>query len=184
MNLSKENIKSIIIGVLVCVIVFGGSYISSELSYYKKNCLNNKIDAASTAKFNVIGISDYMSLFSSNDLTLIYIGKDDCTYSQAQDVVFESLVDKYDMKVNYLNLSTLDDSAIEALYSSYDTFINDGLSTPTIMLVQNGEVKLFKKGYTSLENLITLLKENKFIVEQVFLCLYIQKQKRLRKNIH
>lgn len=165
MNLSKENVKSIIIGILVCIIVFGGSYISSELSYYKKNCTNTLVDDVSSVKFNSIGISDYMSLFSSKELTLIYIGKDDCAYSQAQDAVFDSLVDKYNMKVNYLNLSTLDNSAIEALYSSYDTFISDGLSTPTIMLVQNGEVKLFKKGYTSLENLTTLLKENNFIVE-------------------
>lgn len=165
-NLSKDKTKNIIIMILILIIIFGGSYVSSELSYYKKNCsLENVDDVSETVntKFNNIGIEEYLSLLKGESLSLVYIGRQDCSFSQAEDVVFEELLEEYNMDINYLSLDNLDTNGIEALYSSYESFIEDGIATPTIMLVQNNEIKMFKRGYTSKDNLIDLLKENGYI---------------------
>ena len=159
---SIEKIKSIVIVVLVCIVVIGGSYMSSELMYYKNNCIIKDNDAV----FDSIDIRRYMSLMQFSNLSLIYIGRSDCEYSQAQNIVFEDVKKLYEnINIYYLEVDKLDDDSIEVLYSSYDNFMKDGINTPTIMLVQSGEVKAFKKGYTSFDNLILFLEENNFILE-------------------
>lgn len=67
--------------------------------------------------------------------------------------------------VNYIDLNQLDDDEFEFLYSSYENFIENGIATPTMMLVKNNEVVMFKKGYTSKEDLIQLFRDNNFIME-------------------
>lgn len=161
---SKEKIQTGIIIILVCIIVFGGSYVSSELSYYK-----NKSAICNTEEKNInkksISVDDYLSLLSGNKLSLIYIGSDSCPYSEAQDLVFEELFNEYDIITNYINLNALKDLELQKLYESYESFVNEGIGTPTLLLVKDKEIKMFKRGYTSKDNLINLLKENKFIVE-------------------
>lgn len=162
MDISTEKIKSIIIAVLVCIVVVGGTYMSSELMYYKNNCSIS----ASDDVFESIDIERYLSLLQFSNLSLIYISKSDCEYSQAQNLVFEDVKELYgNIKIYNLELDKLDNDAIELLYSSYDTFIDDGINTPTMLLVQSGEVKAFKKGYTSFDNLILFLEDNSFILE-------------------
>ena len=113
--------------------------------------------------FSDISIEEYKNLLSGENLSFIYIGRNDCEYSKAEDVVLQEILSEYDIIINYLNLNKLTDYDLEYLYSSYSSFIDDGIATPTMMLVQGGEVKMFKKGYTSKDNLIELLTENNFI---------------------
>ena len=65
--------------------------------------------------------------------------------------------------INYLNLDKLSEEELSSLYTSYQSFVDNGIGTPTLLLVSNSEVKMFKRGYTNKESLIELLKENKFI---------------------
>ena len=157
-----DKIKNFIILILVLIIVFGGSYVSSEISYYKKNC---QIESNTEVEnmFSDISIEEYKNLLSGENLSFIYIGRNDCEYSKAEDVVLQEILSEYNIIINYLNLNKLTDYDLEYLYSSYSSFIDDGIATPTMMLVQGGEVKMFKKGYTSKDNLIKLLTENNFI---------------------
>lgn len=161
MNISKEKIKTIVIILLFIIIIFGGSFFASELSYYKKNDCSVETNNKSQL-FNEINISDYYSLLNGEKLSLIYIGRDDCQFSNAQDLVFEELLKEHKFMVNFLDLNKLANSEIGDLYSSYTSFEEDGISTPTMMLVKNKEVVMFKKGYTSKENLVLLLEENGF----------------------
>lgn len=166
--MSIEKVKTIVIVFLICIILLGGSFVTSELSYYKNNCSISNKDITSSAidsQFVNIDISKYLSLFNSKSLELIVIGRDDCTFSSAQDIVLKDIIKEYNVKVNYINLNLLDDYAIEALYSSYSVFTTDRLATPTILLVRDGKVELYKKGYTSYDNLVQLLKDNNYIVE-------------------
>jgi len=159
-SLSIEKIKTVIIVILSLVIVFGGAYVSSIIRDLKSNCSEPEENLLA---FKNINIDEYISLIKGDKLSLIYIGRDDCTYANAQNVVFEELLENYDIEINYLDLNALDSEGIEILYTSYQPFLDDGISTPTIMLVQNKEVKIYQKGYLSIESLTELLKENNFI---------------------
>ena len=157
-----EKLKNIVIIILILIIIFGGAYISSFIRELRNEC-NCVIEEEK--KFNNITIEEYISLFKNEKLSLIYIGREDCTFANAQNTVFYEVLEEYDITVNYLDLNTLDSEDINILYTSYDKFLEEGLSTPTIMLVQNKEVKLYQKGYLSIESLLKILKENNFIIE-------------------
>lgn len=162
MKLNIEKIKSIVIIVLLCIVFFGGSFLFSELQYYKNNV--NSVDEK-TSSFVDIDIDRYLSLLNFSKLSFIYIGKDDCEYSNAQDSVLESLINDYNINVYHLNLSKIDSNSVNSLYESYNEFVENGIGTPSLMLVQNGEVKAFKRGYTTYDNLLLFLEENSFIVK-------------------
>lgn len=168
-NMNENNyidkIKNVVIIILILIIIFGGSYVASELSYYKKNFndINNEIEISDI--FNNININKYKELLIGDSISLIYIGRDDCEFSKAENVVLEEIISEYGIIVNYIDLNQLDDDEFEFLYSSYENFIENGIATPTMMLVKNNEVVMFKKGYTSKEDLIQLFRDNNFIME-------------------
>ena len=61
MKLNIEKIKSIVIIVLLCIVFFGGSFLFSELQYYKNNV--NSVDEK-TSSFVDIDIDRYLSLLN------------------------------------------------------------------------------------------------------------------------
>ncbi len=165
-NKDIEKFKTIIIVALALVLVFVTSVIVPEY-VDMKNKLNSTGDdiIESEYGFKGIGITEYQKLLKNDELTLIYIGRPDCPYSANQNPVLKELMDEHGFVVNYLNINDLDgdDYAVEALFASDTRFTEDGLKTPTIILVEKEDIKLFKTGYTSKENLTILLEENKFI---------------------
>lgn len=162
-GLNKEKVKNIVIIVLVAIILFGGSYSSSVISSYKRDC-NKEEDENPSVKFQNIDIVKYLSLLNGEDLSLIFIGREDCSFSAAENLVFQELLEEYEIEVNYLDLDTLSSIDFELLISnSGDNIAKDNIGTPTLMLVQNNEVKMFKKGYVSKSELLDLFKENGFI---------------------
>ena len=94
-----DKIKNFIILILVLIIVFGGSYVSSEISYYKKNC---QIESNTEVEnmFSDISIEEYKNLLSGENLSFIYIGRNDCEYSKAEDVVLQEILSEYNIIIN------------------------------------------------------------------------------------
>lgn len=159
-----EKIKNVVIAVLVILLIALASYYSSELSYYKNNCTLKEEESTDLPFLKSINMTEYVSLFKASELSFVYIGKDDCVYSQAENEVLKELKEEYkDITINYLNLDKLSEEELSSLYTSYQSFVDNGIGTPTLLLVSNSEVKMFKRGYTNKESLIELLKENKFI---------------------
>lgn len=161
---NTEKIKNVVIAVLVILLIALASYYSSELSYYKNNCTLKEEESTELPFLKSINMTEYVSLFKASELSFVYIGKDDCVYSQAENEVLKELKEEYkDITINYLNLDKLNEEELSSLYTSYQSFVDNGIGTPTLLLVSNSEVKMFKRGYTNKESLIELLKENKFI---------------------
>ncbi len=161
-DFNADKLKNIVIVILIVIIMLGGSFAASLVSNYKRNCIKKEEEVK--ISFNNIDVVKYLSLLNGSDLSLIFIGREDCSFSAAQRLVFEEFLKKYDIEVNYLDLDTLSSVDLEILSSSYEEgFSGDSFATPTLMLVQNSEVKMFKKGYTKEDELLELFRENNFI---------------------
>lgn len=157
-----KNIQNVIIIILIFIILIGGSYLTSELSYYKKSCiLEEQIDLLKEA-YNKITFKDYSNLLHGKEVSLVYIGKKDCIYTKKEDLVFESLLKDYKFEINYLDLDTLSIEELNSLYSTIEDYEKEGLSTPTIMLVGSDNIIMYKKGYSSQATLLKLFEKNNF----------------------
>lgn len=89
-------------------------------------------------------MKDFESAFNSKKRTVIYYASSECGYCELQTPILETLAEDYDIK--YLDID------ITKLSSNQKKEITDKLniegSTPTTIVVENGEVVDTKVGYT------------------------------------
>lgn len=170
-----EQIKNIIIIVLILIVVFGVSFYASELKGCNKSygSLTNENSTTSSssdipvdeqADMEIIDIDKYLSLKKENEASIIYIARPTCGFCQEQEPIMKNIVYEYGITVNYLNTDELDDKGQAKLIKS-DDYFSKGYGTPLTLIVKNDEIVVKKEGLTSKEELVTLFKENGFISE-------------------
>ena len=114
---------------------------------------------------NYIEYEEYSNLIASQNKELIVIGQSGCEgCTKARPVLYE-LAEEYDVKINYLNASMLNKENAAKFQESLTYFEENGISTPTLLVVSNGKVIDALVGSVSIESYVEFLKENKFITE-------------------
>ena len=175
----KEQIKNATIIILVLVIVFGGSFLASEMTFDKSKSNNtttpNKQENTTTsnddeisedkqAELNSIDIDKYLSLKKGSDKSIIYISRPTCHYCQQEDPIIKNIVYETKVTVNYLNTDELDDDGNSKLIKS-DDYFSEGYGTPLLLVVQKNKIVDKIEGLTSKENIVSFFKKYGFINE-------------------
>ena len=153
---NKEKFQTGVIIVLSLIIVFGLAYFVPEL----KNCGTCSEEKSITE----ITMDEYRTLLSGEEVSLIYIASPTCGYCAQQEPIMKQLVNEYDVPVNYLNVNNITSDEANELYSAYgdmqeERYETDGVRTPTILLVQKGEVIDMNLSTISLNELVELLQK-------------------------
>lgn len=134
----KEKVYQGIILALVLVIIFGVAFFASEL----KGCTKEVVEKA---QLTSITMDNFDELWNGEEVSVIYLAKDDCGYCQQQKPVLIDVMTEYDIVVNYLDVNTLDNDAANTLYEKYGSFQEenygvDGIRTPTMLFVSGGKL--------------------------------------------
>lgn len=120
---------------------------------------------------NYIDYEEYSKLIESNKNELIVIGQsycDACLY--ARPILYE-IAEEYGVTINYLNASYIDSQTkdedgltdSDKFEESLEFFTTNGISTPTMLVVSNKEVKDSLIGSASKESYVEFLKTYGFI---------------------
>jgi len=140
--------------------------LSFMISEYKRREEIKKyysIDVLDTSKYNKITTDDFMELVSKNELSFVYIGKNNCDNCQKQSEVLNELIKEYNIKVNYLSIVKISAyDRYERLAKLEKDFENE-ISTPTLMLVKDNKIVMYKTGLIEKNDLVKEFKDNKFI---------------------
>ncbi len=121
------------------------------------------IDVLDTSKYNKISIEDFMSLVDKDELSFVYIGKNNCDACKKQTEVLSKIIDEYKIKVNYLSIAKISSYDLYERLVPLEKDFEQGIGTPTLMLVKNKKIVMYKRGFIEESNLIKLLQDNKFI---------------------
>lgn len=153
----KEKIQSVIIVILSLVIVFGLAYFVPEL----QNCGSCQEKEVELTK---ITMDDYRTLLAGDEVSLIYLASPTCGYCAQQEPIMKQLMSKYDVNVNYLNTSKINNDEADEVYKVYgkvqeERYEVDGVRTPTILLVQKGKLVDMNLGNIDLDDLVDLLQK-------------------------
>ena len=156
-NFNKEKIQSVIIVILSLIIVFGLAFVVPEL----KNCGSCENKEASITE---IKMAEYRELVKEDEVSLIYLASPTCGYCAQQQPIMQELVAKYDVPVNYLNTSQMTTEDVEEVYNLYGptqeaTYGQEGLRTPTMLIVKDGKLLDMNLGYMELEELVSWLQQ-------------------------
>jgi len=158
--MKKENIYKILYVLFILTLIAILSFMASDLK--RKEELKNKYETH-IVKYNNISVDDYFELLDKEEVSLVYIGRDSCRFCMMQNAVLKNLIDNYKIKVNFINTNKLKDDDISRIAKTYDDFKENGLGTPTVMLVGNKKIIMYKRGYIKEEELIKALKEYNYI---------------------
>lgn len=151
------------------VISKDGKIINQRAGYMPEDHLfeylkeNGVIEEEKALPLNYIGYQEYSSLITSNEKQLIVIAQSGCDGClKARPVLYE-LADEYGIKINYLNVSMIDQTDAEGFQQSLTYFGENGISTPTMLVVQNSQVIDSLVGSVELNKYVEFLIKNGYI---------------------
>ena len=83
-------------------------------------------------KFNEINYNTYLELFNGEDISFIYLIKNDCSECDISNTNVYKLESEMKIKINELNISNLSDDEFKNIYN--------GISAPVLISVRNGKI--------------------------------------------
>ena len=142
----------------ITVIVEKGKVIDKVEGYapsdkYTKFFIENDMlpkDAVYSGEKNItfIDYSKYEKLISGKNKSIIVVGQTTCRHCIAFKPAMNTVAGKYNVTINYLNLTDLDDTSRSSFFDSLkklgfddEEFLKDGsFGTPTTLVVQNNKI--------------------------------------------
>ena len=101
-------------------------------------------------KFNEINYNTYLELFNGEDISFIYLIKNDCSECDISNSNVYKLESEMKIKINELNISNLGDDEFKNVYN--------GISAPVLISVRNGKIikeESANRDYNVLKSFVT-----------------------------
>lgn len=119
---------------------------------------------------NYLSFESYKETIKSSTPEVIVIGQESCGYCMMVKPVLLSIADKYNVKINYLNMTELNNSEnSKEILTEFNTSLaylsEEEWGTPLMLIVKDNQVVGHYNGYGSEENYIKFLKEQGIIGE-------------------
>lgn len=165
------------------VVVKNGKIINTQVGYlegteYVEFFKNSGVldeDAVYKDEVNLtfIDYGKYQELTKSSDKSIIVIGQTGCSHCIATKPVLNKIAKKYDIKVNYINLTELSDeeknnliSGLKDLKYSDSEYLESGsIGTPLTFVVENGKILDYISGETTNSKFVRLFENTGVIAE-------------------
>lgn len=124
-------------------------------NFLKKNKI---ISEDKNLQVNYLDYKGYSNLIASDDLNVIVFGTSVDSISPTVELNLNKIIDKYNIKINYLNVSDLTEKEQELFNKSLSYFEENKITSPIMMTIKDNEIKGIFKGY-ELEEYISFLED-------------------------
>ena len=127
---------------------------------------HEQISLEASLPVNYISFDEYKETIKSKTPEVIVLGQTGCGYCVAARPVLDSVVEDYDVKINYFNISkfTLQEEKDE-FTASLKYLEENQIGTPLMLIVKNGEVIASLENLNTKEKYVEFLRTNKIITE-------------------
>lgn len=116
--------------------------------------------------FNDVDVDQLADIFKGDELSIVYIARPDCSHCQDFKPILTEVTKEYNLKINYININTLDTQEKQTKYTSIHGYlVSGGFSTPTLLIVKGGAIYDVNSGYVERDVLINFFIRNGFIKE-------------------
>ncbi len=179
--MNKNNLKTFIIAICIIILVLCLSILASEKSQSNKKSkssdsvsssedLSTKVEKEAKAvksseqkDYKKISVDDFFELYNGDSYSLVLIGRDSCQYCNLVEPILKNISYENNLDFNYLNTENVNEDDKNKLISSNSYFSNFG--TPTLLVVQSGNIVDNIEGITTKEKYVEFLKKYNFINE-------------------
>jgi len=126
--------------------------------YYKNYYQENK-------EFNNITVDDYLKLKNENKINIIYIGRNSCRYCLQESLILKAIKEKYNLTINYLDISNITTKDYEKIKSS-DEFFQSSWSIPLIILVKDNQIIEKLEGIKNIQQILEVFNNHNLLLEK------------------
>jgi len=154
-NYIKENawIQPIALVVLIFALVFGFQGIVNGIEKIKENAQTK--EEKENNKYTKLTMTQVREKMSNGDDFILFIGAHDCVYCNEFKTVVNKYISSTGNAIHYIDIHDTSDTSIETRYltewaemlADIETRdFNGGLSTPTVVVIRDGEFADAKSG--------------------------------------
>ncbi len=111
-----------------------------------------------------INYDEYENIVDSKEKSIVVIGQSTCIYCIQAKVLFNEILDEYDVDINYLNLNYLEEEEYELFQASFEEF-EEGVGTPYLAIIEDKEIIETMEGFASKQDYIDLFEKEGLINE-------------------
>lgn len=121
------------------------------------------IEEYDVSLFKEIDSSEFVKLFNDSKLSVVYMGREDCTYCVQFAPLLKQTVEEYDYTLHYIDINKVPYGSEEArLIQELDPFLEESFgTTPLLVFIKDGKILDELVGGTDYESLEILLENHK-----------------------
>jgi len=172
LNVLKE-IKILLIAV-VCILVFisvislvTNKKISKDYSNDNKQPDNgDELGEYDVSTFDEITADDLIELYKKDGYHIIYTGRSTCGYCVMFAPVLKEIQEKYDVKINYLDITKVDNAGYETIKKEDNLLTQNFGTTPLTIVYKDGEFVDGIVGYVEYEAFESFLEKTGMIKKE------------------
>lgn len=144
------------------------------VDFFKENKVLEEDAVYSAEKYiTYVDYNKYRSLTRSEETSIIVIGQSTCSHCIAIKPALNSVAEDYNLTINYLNLTELNEDETNKFYESLEDieyndpdFVKDGsFGTPLTMVVEDGKIVDYISGSRTISQLVRKFRQLGLIEE-------------------
>lgn len=178
----KENIKTGVIILMGIIIFVGAIFFISEntgnrsgdkdpnnatsTGQVSENPLleeGEELNEEEQSELTSFTYENLKNALDNNEKKFIFLGSEYCGWCIYQKPILKSLVYKYNVEIDYLNVAEMTSNEGEKLESLHESL--EGFGTPTFLVIENGKVTNVYEGARGTSGIKEILKNHSFISE-------------------
>lgn len=98
-------------------------------------------------------------LFTLDETNVVFLGRDDCTYSNRLTPIMEKLAGYYDFEYKFINTNDLKKNHLNRVLDKL-TLDKDDFATPVLVIISKGEIKRILIGYEEEKTIFDFLQQH------------------------
>lgn len=142
--------KKLVFFLIILVLLIGAILFSGKIKDLNSNKIVEKVE----------------KLYNDEKISLIYLGRDDCSYCERFTPVINSLKEKYKFDYTYININKLKSEDLISVINILSLDINQ-FGTPTLAIVQSSKLIGTQNGYTDESGLFEVLQYYGIISKEI-----------------
>lgn len=112
--------------------------------------------------FKTIGADEFVEAYNGSDLQVVYFGRSTCGYCVQFLPTLQQAQADYNYTTLYVDIEKIDSEGISKI-TGLNTYLSETYGqTPSVVLVQNGQIVDYNLGYTDYETFASMLEANGF----------------------
>jgi len=145
------------------LIIQNGNVVDSLIGYHDTKDVSDFLKENRIVNGLVhISTSDYLELMFDTEVSLVYVGKDSCEACVEFEPVLTELLKEHNVVGYYLDADEMTTEEKHAYMASFET-LNDGIYTPHLLFVKDGELLADLIGIVKEETILGVLKSQGMI---------------------